>query len=216
VDQIKQLPKTPTLPANTTDDGKSLIRALWDHIIQSNETINKLIKHLLGLKPTDIGAAVYIPGEIRMFAFQSPPNGWLKCNGQAVNRITYASLFSAIGTTYGIGDGTTTFNLPETRGEFVRGWDDGRGADPVRVFGSLQGGATRLLINGASQSNSPEGDSPAGLIAHKPGVEMIGTEATLWGTYTSRVSLRNSLDSTYGRSAETRPRNIALLYCIKY
>ncbi|MCM0760265.1 hypothetical protein M7775_17060 [Sporomusa sphaeroides DSM 2875] len=54
--EIKQLPKTPTLPADTADGGKSLVRALWDHIIQSNETVNRLIKQVLGLKPGDIGA----------------------------------------------------------------------------------------------------------------------------------------------------------------
>jgi microcystin-dependent protein len=51
--------------------------------------------------------------------------GWLKCNGAAVSRSTYAVLFAAIGTLYGAGDGTTTFNLPDYRGEFLRGLDDG-------------------------------------------------------------------------------------------
>lgn len=53
------------------------------------------------------------------FAGNAAPTGWLLCNGQAVNRVTYAALFAVIGTTYGIGDGATTFNLPDLRG---RGW----------------------------------------------------------------------------------------------
>ena len=65
----------------------------------------------------------------------TPPTGWLKCNGAAISRTAYAKLFAAIGTVFGAGDGFTTFNLPDLRGEFVRGWDDGRGVDGGRAFG---------------------------------------------------------------------------------
>lgn len=51
-------------------------------------------------------------GEVRQYAGVSVPAGWLECNGQAVSRTTYAGLFAVIGTTYGVGDGSTTFNLP--------------------------------------------------------------------------------------------------------
>jgi microcystin-dependent protein len=77
-------------------------------------------------------------GEVAFFAMATPPSGWLKANGAAVSRVTYASLFAAIGTTYGSGDGINTFNLPDLRGEFLRGWDDGRGVDTSRTFGSAQ------------------------------------------------------------------------------
>jgi microcystin-dependent protein len=62
------------------------------------------------------------------------PSGWLKANGAGVNRTTYAALFAAIGTVYGVGDGTTTFNVPDLRGEFIRGLDDARGIDASRVL----------------------------------------------------------------------------------
>ena len=68
----------------------------------------------------------------------SLPTGWLKANGAAVSRTTYSNLFAAIGTTYGVGDGSTTFNIPDLRGEFIRGWDDGRGVDSGRTLGSWQ------------------------------------------------------------------------------
>lgn len=58
--------------------------------------------------------------------------------GASMRRAAYASLFAAIGTTYGAGDGATTFALPDLRGEFVRGFDDGRGVDVGRSFGSSQ------------------------------------------------------------------------------
>ena len=75
-------------------------------------------------------------GALAHFALLAAPAGWLKCNGAAVSRTAYASLFAAIGTRHGIGDGSTTFNLPDARGEFLRGLDDGRGVDPGRVLGS--------------------------------------------------------------------------------
>ena len=79
-------------------------------------------------------------GKVVAFARSSAPSGFLKCNGAAVSRTTYATLYAAIGTTFGSGDGSTTFNVPDLRGEFVRGWDDARGIDSGRTFGSWQDG----------------------------------------------------------------------------
>ena len=79
-------------------------------------------------------------GKISMFARSTAPSGYLKCNGAAISRTTYKALFSAIGTTFGAGDGSTTFNIPDLRGEFIRGWDDARGVDSGRVFGGWQDG----------------------------------------------------------------------------
>lgn len=78
-------------------------------------------------------------GAVLYFARNTAPAGWLKCNGAAISRSAYSALFAAIGTTFGAGDGVTTFNLPDLRGEFIRAWDDGRGLDNGRVFGSVQG-----------------------------------------------------------------------------
>lgn len=155
-------------------------------------------------------------GTIAFFGMTTAPAGWIKANGAIISRITYSDLFSAISTTYGAGNGTTTFALPDLRGEFPRFWDDSRGVDTSRGIGSSQTGATRLLMNGSSTGNNPEGNSTTGIITHKPGVEMIGIEATFWGSYTNRVTLRNAMDTTWGGASETRPRNIALLACIKY
>lgn len=60
----------------------------------------------------------------------TPPSGWLLCDGSAVNRVTYAALFAVIGTSHGSGDGSTTFNLPDARGRFLRFRDAGAGRDP--------------------------------------------------------------------------------------
>jgi microcystin-dependent protein len=81
------------------------------------------------------------PGMIAHFAMWVPPTGWLAANGAAVSRATYAALFAAIGTTYGAGNGSSTFNLPDLRGMFHRTWDNGRGLDPNRAFGTSQSSA---------------------------------------------------------------------------
>lgn len=77
-------------------------------------------------------------GAVQWFAATTAPAGWLVCDGSAVSRTTYAGLFSVIGTTFGSGNNSTTFNLPDFRGQFIRGWDNGRGVDPGRSFGSNQ------------------------------------------------------------------------------
>lgn len=71
------------------------------------------------------GGGSSLIGEIKAFAGSSAPSGWLLCQGQAVSRTTYASLFAIIGTTYGAGDGTTTFNLPNAEGRTLIGASSG-------------------------------------------------------------------------------------------
>jgi phage-related tail fiber protein len=116
------------------------------------------------------------PGMIAPFATVFAPSGWILCSGQAVLRATYPALFIAIGTYYGAGDGVTTFNLPDLRGQFVRGADVGRGIDPGRTIGSDQADAFKAhthtyapgaQINAVNTSASspyliPGGSTPTG------------------------------------------------------
>ena len=84
-------------------------------------------------------SVILIPtGMIAPFAMSTAPTGWLECDGSAVSRTTYADLFTALSTTHGVGDGSTTFNIPDLRGEFIRGWDNGKGTDSGRTFASSQ------------------------------------------------------------------------------
>ncbi len=158
-------------------------------------------------------------GAVMYFAGQTAPTGWLKANGAAVSRTAYAALFAAIGTTYGTGDGRTTFNLPDLRGEFVRGWDDGRGIDSGRTLGSAQGDAIRN-ITGKIDSGK---NSALQLFDYIEPTGAFGVEKS-WKQWTSDSGGgSNDLPSaiTFDASSvvptanENRPRNIALLACIK-
>ena len=134
-------------------------------------------------------------GHVAYFAMSTAPDGYLKANGAAVSRTTYSALFSVIGTTFGSGDGSTTFNLPDLRGFFVRGWADDGSIDSGRTFGSTQAstnsGYAVTNRNGAS-CWKPDGSG-----------------------YVESTALNiNSVDTT--NNTETRPVNSALLACIKY
>lgn len=156
-------------------------------------------------------SVILIPtGMVAPFAVNTAPTGWLECDGSAVSRTTYADLFSALGTTWGVGDGSTTFNVPDARAEFIRGWDNGKGTDSGRTFASSQ----TDNANSISQFNS----SGSGQITGSSFTVTVPTD----GTYSSYLSMDGRL-TTYGQGAirfqtngiETRPRNIAMMYCVK-
>lgn len=86
-------------------------------------------------------------GSVMDFAGSAAPSGWLLCAGQAVSRTTYAALFAVIGTTWGAGDGTTTFNVPDLRGRVTAGKDDMGGSAAGRLTNS---GTGNPGINGAA------------------------------------------------------------------
>lgn len=158
-------------------------------------------------------------GEVAAFARSTAPEGWLVCNGQAVSRTTYARLFAAIGTTFGAGNASTTFNVPDLRGIFVRGWDNGRGLDSGRGFGSLQSGAIQSHSHPVSDPGHAHPfrvearagtDSGGGAITG--GNPISGIDAVFDGV-TTRSTTGVSVAAT--GSNETRPVNLALLYCIR-
>lgn len=126
-------------------------------------------------------------GTVIWTARNTAPTGYLKADGTAVSREDYEDLYNAIGTTFGVGNGSTTFNLPDLRGEFIRGWDDSRGIDSGRTFGSNQAQMTYGFDGNTSDRQLV---TVTGITYRTPDID---------GSYT-----------------ETRPRNVALLACIKY
>lgn len=145
------------------------------------------------------------PGTVAHFAASTAPAGWLKCNGAAVSRTAYAALFAAIGTAYGVGDGATTFNLPELRGEFLRALDDGRGIDTGRAIGSAQAGQ---MPSHSHTLNDP-------FVA---GVSIGSNDSNDKGGGQSNGTRLQSIAAAGGTSngSENRPRNVAMLACIKF
>lgn len=111
-----------------------------------------------------VGFAIPIvgTGTIAMHGGPNAPSGWLTCNGAAVSRATYSRLFSVIGTYWGAGDGSTTFNVPDFRGVVPRGVDSGRGLDPNRVFGSFQNFAVQSHAHGVNDPTHAHGVADGG------------------------------------------------------
>lgn len=152
-----------------------------------------------------------LAGQVAFFARNSAPSGWLKANGADVSRTAYAALFAAIGTTFGAGDGSTTFNLPDMRGMFQRGWDDGAGVDVGRAFGSYQADALQqgsFDIRRASDASTID-QANSGSVTSRTSV------AGSLGTVTADAATGSLRRITIGSAPETRVKNIALLACIK-
>lgn len=104
------------------------------------------------------------PGVTLPYAGTSAPNGWLLCYGQAVSRTTYSGLFAAIGTTYGSGDGSTTFNLPDCRGRMIGGKDNMGGVAANRITAGVSGiTGTTLGAVGGSEAMHQHNHSSTGL-----------------------------------------------------
>lgn len=186
------------------------------------------------------------PCAVAYFARSTPPVGWLRANGAVISIFTYPDLFNAL---Y-VGDAfnaTASFGycctnpaapttsrstrggyivLPDLRGEFLRGWDDGRGVDSGREFGSAQGDALQNItgsfgirtLSNAMAITSPT-TAPSGALSVTEGVGQpdARTTATLGTAANATVVSFSAANSPGVRTAtETRPRNVALLACIKY
>ena len=163
----------------------------------------------------DIPAATDLTpaGTIIYTARATAPTGYLAANGDAVSRTTYATLYAALGgssSPFGQGDGSTTFNLPDLRGEFIRGLDSGRGVDTNRTRGSAQTemiGPHNHTINDPGHNHSYQGGDRQNLSGTQSQPVAQGNNTT--GSATTGITINNN------SGTENRPRNVALLACIK-
>lgn len=205
------------------------------------------------------------PGMIMVWPVNSPPYGWLECNGAAISRSVYSALFANIGLRFG-NPGSTQFNLPDLRGEFIRGWDNGRGVDTniVALTGNTTNGSVNVTNLGStvgltigmavSGTGIPVGATIASIVSGT--AITISANATATGTavaltfsgrifgsyqadsFKSHFHIMKKFNRAIGTGAgffamddngtdgsenteatggtETRPRNIAMMYCIKY
>lgn len=139
----------PALPSFTDVDNNSLF------IVDSGTQTFKVTGANLAayIRETVLPAGITAP-----FAGSVEPTGWLFCYGQAVSRSTYSKLFTAIGTTFGIGDGSTTFNLPDCRGRVIAGKDNMGGSAASRLTVGVSGiTGTTLGAAGGGESYTPAG-----------------------------------------------------------
>lgn len=162
-------------------------------------------------------------GSITMYGGTSAPSGWLLCNGVSVSRTTYANLFAAIGTAYGSTSGTV-FNLPDFRGQFPRGVDNGRGLDPnagtrtASATGGNTGDNVGSIQTDEFQSHNHGGGSHShnvSLYGNAPAVTNFPASSggVIGGTYTTSGPT-STVIATQGGS-ETRPTNLYVNFIIK-
>ena len=130
------------------------------------------------------GSGGAIIGEVRMWAASTAPSKWLLCDGAAISRTTYDDLFALVGTTYGTGDGTTTFNLPDFRGRAPIGAGQGSGLTN-RALGEVLGEeahANTSVENGTHTHTGPShthtGPSHTHTIAHSHQVTINGVSSS--------------------------------------
>lgn len=167
-------------------------------------------------------------GSVQAFMGTAVPGGWLLCDGSAVSRTTYAGLFAAIGNACGSGDGLTTFNVPDLRGQFLRGVDGGAGRDPDtgartamsaggntgNQVGSVQPNATKpngMLANVTDPGHNHDVRS-ASVAAGAPNVSAPnndGNSGFLTSTNTTGITVGLTGDN------ETRPTNAYVKFIIK-
>ena len=157
-----------------------------------------------------------IPGEMRMYGGATAPSGWLLCNGANVSRTTYADLFTAIGTTFGAGDGSTTFTLPDLRGIFPRG--AGTSGKLNRADGNAFAATLGTYSNDEFQKHKHSGTTRVWANT----AEFLGGNNGNFAS--SNVFIENifdgyAADGAYGTPRaddETAPANLGVTYIIKY
>lgn len=185
--------------------------------------------------PNDAWLLSYMPGvqqgvPVGTVAFvlgNSAPTGWLKLNGAAVSRTTYARLWAFAQASgllaateggkgpgqFGPGNGSTTFTLPDARGEFIRGWDDGRGVDSGRAVGTHQADQMQR-ITGLLGNMWGTGAGSSG--AFSVGTSASSNEPGTGGNTAHDITFDSNLSTDARTGTETRPRNVAWLACVKF
>jgi len=160
---------------------------------------------------TDLPSVLPV-GSYIQFAGSQAPEGFLVCNGGEISRTTYSALFAVIGTTYGSGDGSTTFNLPDLTDRFLQGSTTSgtvKNAGLPGITGSvaLHGSGTSTNLAGTSGSFAGFG------VRSKYQVGTYVGDATSYDGFDFSASRSSSI---YGNSSTVQPPALTCLICIKY
>jgi Phage Tail Collar Domain len=251
---VLALPTTPAQalkPANAGGGLRGDVQRLEDMVSTLQDMINTIhgeqavqvqkiadLQATLGTDETriaDLERGIAPVGTIISYAATTLPSGWLECDGRAVSRSDYPQLFDRIGTTYGEGDGPSTFNLPDLRGEFLRGWDHGKGTDPGRAFANAQLDQLQMHTHiDSGHTHVDAGHSHPyyhGNFSEPGGGGAEPTRSSAYGNFLndfvgyaniqpSQANLGGPADfgggSPVRAGQETRPVNVSILFAIKY
>lgn len=231
---VETFVNTTKLDSTNLQSGAVTASAIASGAVGSSQIASSAIS--IAALAADVLAFLVPTGTILSYGAETSPSGYLVCDGSAVSRSTYAALFNVIGDKHGSGDGSTTFNLPDHRGRFLRGWDHGSGTDPDAAsrtamnsggatgnhVGSVQGTATALPNNAFGTSN-PGNHNHAFSIDSGTGANSngIGGSAGLAlgnGSALSTVITSSSgghVHTLTGGDNESRPKNAYVNYIIK-
>lgn len=158
------------------------------------------------------GASAVVPtGSVITFAGATCPTGYVTADGSAISRTTYSGLYTVVGTAHGTGDGSTTFNLPDYRGRFLRGIDGSAGNDPDKT------GRTAMATGGNSGNNigSVQSDEFASH-NHGSGQYISNAVSGAGGSFLVASASAPQWTGTAVGGNETRPKNAYVNFCIKY
>jgi len=168
-------------------------------------TVNKIPDSSITAAKLAAGAAT-LTGEIKIWSTNSAPSGWVECDGSELNRTTYADLYAVIGDTFGEGNGSTTFNVPDFRGRFLRGWDNTAGNDPDA--------ASRTAMNTGGNTGDNIGSVQEDAFkSHSHTYNVGSTSSGSNPLQTENTTGTRSTNSTGGN--ETRPKNAYVMFIIK-
>ena len=176
---------------------------------------------------TVAGTTLTPTGVVLPFAGTTEPSGWMFCYGQAISRTTYADLFAALGTTYGSGDGSTTFNLPDMRGRVAAGRDNMGGAAASRLTSTVLSASDTLGATGGTQTHVlaagelPSHTHPAAYAGYTNAVGtsinnlVLGATSTYLNDATQLTSRTGQANSPSGGAHQNTQPTIVLNYIIK-
>lgn len=163
-----------------------------------------------------IGSASALTGMIIASASVNIPEGFLLCDGSAISISAYINLYNVIGNAYGNGNGSTTFNIPDLRGEFIRGADNGRGVDGGRALGSAQSDAIRNIT--ARAIGMGDRNSIPTLLGALYGIQKTTHIESVGDVFGDGGYFEWGFDASkvVPVANENRPRNVAVNFYIKY
>jgi microcystin-dependent protein len=170
-----------------------------------------------------IGAVGFVPvGVVVPFAGSTSPAGWELCYGQAISRTTYAGLFNTIGTTYGSGDGSTTFNVPDLRGRVSAGKDDMGGTAASRLTSTVLTASNTLGATGGTQTHTLT-SAQSGVPAHSHSIQVANVHTFTGiigstghgGTVTYNATTENNTAANASSAHPITQPTIVLNYIIK-